>query len=192
MRDGKYIKKTCSRFNISGHAHELTFSCYKGQNFLAKDLARNYLSESIVTAGVKHNFDVWAYVFMPNHVHLLIYPRNDIYEISQILLSIKQPVSRRAILYLKENNPNKLKLLAAGQKKSPYRFWQAGGGYDRNLEIEKDLINVVDYIHRNPIRKRLVKNPEDWKWSSYRDWYGYEPGVIPVNKESFPVIDQSL
>jgi len=121
-------RKKCHRYNIPGHAHELTFSCYKRRAFLTDDTFRLYLVESIIRAKSIHQFDLWAYVFMPEHVHLLIWPRNQIYSISEILLSIKQSVSRKALLYLRKYNPQKLKLMETGQKHTLYRFWQDGGG----------------------------------------------------------------
>jgi len=47
-----------------------------------------------------------------------------------------------------------------------YRFWQRGGGYDRNLVSKQAVLNSIEYIHNNPVRKGLVKSPEDWNWSS--------------------------
>jgi len=41
-----------------------------------------------------------GYVIMPEHVHLLIYPRAEGYSISRILSTLKQPVSKRAILFV--------------------------------------------------------------------------------------------
>jgi putative transposase len=66
--------KHCKRYNDPGHAHELTFTCFKNQPFLAKDRARSWLAEAIALARRKHSFHVWSYVFMPEHVHLLIWP----------------------------------------------------------------------------------------------------------------------
>jgi hypothetical protein len=45
----------------------------------------------------RHNFSLWAYVIMPNHVHLLLMPRAAEYRISVILKAIKQPVAFRAL-----------------------------------------------------------------------------------------------
>ncbi|OHB61113.1 MAG: hypothetical protein A2167_08085 [Planctomycetes bacterium RBG_13_46_10] len=74
MQEDRFIKKKCKRYNISGHAHELTFSCYRNQKFLLSDRTCQWLIESIEKAKVKHNFSLWAFVFMPDHVHLLIKP----------------------------------------------------------------------------------------------------------------------
>ncbi len=179
-------RKRCRRYNFPGHAHELTFSCYRNRAFLSSDRTCQYLADSIVQARQKHDFDLWAYVFMPDHAHLLICPRNPDYSISQILLSIKQSVSRKAIIYLKKHNPNGLKSLATGQKHRPYHFWQAGGGYDRNISSTRTIINAVRYIHNNPVRRELASSAEQWYYSSVRDWKGTGRGPIPIDFDSFP------
>ena len=186
MRTDQGYRKTCQRYNTAGHAHELTFSCYKQRPFLRTDRTRTYLAEAIIQAKENHRFDLWAYVIMPDHVHLLIWPRNDTYSISHILLSIKQSVARRAIHYLHTHNPAALQCLATGQKHSPYRFWQDGGGFDRNILCVPAVMNVVEYIHNNPVRRGLVSTPEEWLWSSARQWHEDPEGPIPIDRESFP------
>ena len=187
MTSEEIHRKTCHRYSIPGHAHELTFSCFRGQPFLSFDRTMQYLAETIIRAKLKHEFDLWAYVFMPEHVHLLIWPRNEIYSISETLLSIKQSVSRKAMLYLRKNDARKLKFMATGQRHTRYRFWQDGGGYDRNITSRKTLLSSVDYIHNNPVRRGLVSRPEDWRWSSVREWCGSGTSIIPLNMESFPL-----
>jgi putative transposase len=89
MQEDRFIKKSCKRYNIPGHAHELTFSCYKNQKFLLSDRTCQWLIDSIEKAREKHNFSLWAFVFMPDHVHLLIKPMDEDYNISNILKDIK-------------------------------------------------------------------------------------------------------
>ena len=71
--------------NIPGHAHELTFSTYRGFRFLASDMVCEWLAESIGAARIKHEFRLWSGVFMPDHVHVSIYPELGEYRISDIL-----------------------------------------------------------------------------------------------------------
>jgi putative transposase len=59
------------------------------------------------------------------------------------------------------------------------RFWQRGGGYDRNITSTEALPAVIEYIHANPVRRGLVARAEDWEWSSAR-WYA---GLRPVKLE---------
>jgi len=186
METGEPHHKQCRRYNFAGNAHELTFRCFLGRPFLSKDRTRGYLLEAIATAKHKHAFDLWAYVFMPEHVHLLIYPRETTYSIAAILQAIKQPVARRALIYLREHNPEGLAWLATGQKGMPYRFWQAGGGYDRNMTSVEAVVNAAKYIHENPVRRGLVASAGDWAYSSARAWKTGESGLLPIDFDSFP------
>jgi len=93
MLEGERYTKRCERWNTPGQAHALTFSCYCNRPFLSKQRTCEWLVQAIDAARRRHAFDLWAYVFMPDHVHLVIYPRCEDYSISRILLSIRQPVS---------------------------------------------------------------------------------------------------
>jgi len=181
--DGRHPKQ-CQRWDDPWDAHELTFSCHRRRPFLLSDRTRTYFAESVRKAREKHAFDVWAYVLMPEHVHLLIWPREEAYSISSILKSIKQSVSRKAINWLQRENPEGQSQLATGQKDSPYRFWLDGGGYDRNIRKADTIRKVMDYIHGNPVKRGLVETPEEWVWSTCRDWTLGEAGPIPLDKES--------
>ncbi len=160
--------KTLKHYNLPGHAHELTFSCFQKRNFLGSEIACKWLIESIMQSRVRLSFQVWAYVFMPSHVHLLLYPQASDYRISRILWSIKYPVTLHAISFYKRESPEFLGEMADGQPngKISFRFWQRGAGYDRNLTSPDIIRSAIDYIHRNPVRKRLVERAEDWYWSS--------------------------
>ncbi len=90
-------RKRCRRYEDPGHSHELTFSCYRRLPLLSRDRTREWLVEAIAEARDRERFDLWAYVIIPEHVHLLIRPRESGYKISRIFWRIKQPVGRWAI-----------------------------------------------------------------------------------------------
>ncbi len=182
------IRKTCRRFNIAGHFHELTFSCYGSQDLLSQGDSCHYLADAIIHAKSRRRFHLRAYVFMPEHVHLLIQPELDENSISEILQSIKQSVARRTLAYARQNDPAMLACMTTGQKHTVYRFWQDGGGYDRNLFGPATIYSAINYIHNNPVRRGLVTLPEDWIWSSAREYAGLGQGPIPVDNESLPMV----
>ena len=62
-------------YNDPGHAHELTFSCYRRYRFLSRESTCEWLAEAIDAARRELQYDLWAFVFMPDHVHLIVYPR---------------------------------------------------------------------------------------------------------------------
>jgi len=174
-------------FNYPGHAHELTFSCYRNRNFLLMEQLCLFLADAINLAREKHDIKVLAYVFMPNHVHLLIFPVRRDYLISMILLTIKQSASRRALIQARKYNHELLNQFKTGIMSKRYRIWQEGGGYDRNINNPDTLLKAVDYIHNNPVRKGLVDSPDKWRWSSFGDWHQDCQGPIKIEKENLLV-----
>lgn len=171
--------------NAPGHAHALTFSCYRRFRFLARDRVCEWLVESIDNARQCLSFDVWAWVFMPDHVHLVLLPRQTEYDIAMIRRLIKEPVARKAIAYLRNNAPEWLKKLERqrGQRKE-HVFWQSGGGYDRNIIQGETLLKIIDYLHENPVRKGFVTRAMDWKWSSAAWFVANED--IPLMPDPIP------
>jgi len=161
-------------YNLPGHAHFLTYSCYQRLPLLSRDRSRGWVVEVLQRVRQKMNFDLWAYVLMPEHVHLLIHPRQETYRMEHILAALKRPVSAQAKAYLEStgNSAWLEKLTVREGSESVFRFWQAGGGYDTNVWRDRPLMEIIDYIHANPVRRGLVEQPTDWIWSSARFWAG--------------------
>ena len=96
---------------------------------------------------------------MPEHVHLLMNePPDD--PLSKALQASKISVSRRLI-------------------ESP--FWQTRY-YDFNVFTHNKRVEKLKYMHRNPVTRGLVTNPEDWPWSSYRHYLLNEPTGVSITK----------
>lgn len=169
-------------YNDPGDAHELTFSCYRGFAFLTDDRTRQWLAESIDQAREDLEFHLWAYVVMPEHVHLIAYPLRQVYDIANIRGAIKEPVGRRALAYVKRHAAAWLpKLTRRRGKRTERLFWTSGGGYDRNIKSAKTLLKMIDYIHLNPVRRGLVERAVDWEWSSAAWLAGVGPSPIRLD-----------
>jgi putative transposase len=185
-------RKTCQRYNLVGHAHALTFTCFHRQAFLGKDRSRTWLIDALNRARQKHAFDLWAYCLMPEHAHILLWPMLKSYDISDILSSIKQSVAKRALSFVRREAPGFLRHMEDRQPngRTCYRFWQRGGGYDRNLFEPAAIYQQIDYLHANPVRRGLCARPEDWPWSSAADYAGIRKGPALLQRESLPTIGE--
>ncbi|MGO8672783.1 MAG: REP-associated tyrosine transposase [Capsulimonadaceae bacterium] len=160
--------------NEPGEAHELTFTCYHRHRFLAAERSCRWLCEAIDAARKEQDFALWAFVFMPEHVHLIVWPRQPIYDMGEILKAIKEPVGRRAVSYLVEHAPEWLPRITRRRGARTERlFWQSGGGFDLNLWEPKALLPRIHYIHENPVRRGLVVRASDYRWSS-AGWFEFE------------------
>lgn len=184
-------RKSCIRYDIPGHAHALTFTCFRSQPLLSRDRSRQWLVDAIHAARHDLAFDLWGYVIMPEHVHLLIFPRADDSAISEILTAIKRPVGRAALDHVRTHAPAFLRAMRDEQPNGriAHRFWQRGGGYDRNLCSAEIVRATLDYIHANPVRRGLVDSAEDWYWSSagYYALGRVEP--LKPDDDSIPPLD---
>ena len=181
-------RKRVRHFNLPGDAHFLTFSCFHRLPLLSKDRTRKWFVEALADARVKHGFDLWSWVIMPEHVHLLVYPHDRDTKVSAVLADIKRPVAQKAIAYLVTRKSPFLRRLTVHCKNRTYRrFWQAGPGQDRNIYDPITAHHVVEYIHNNPQHRGLVTYSEEWYWSSARDWNGRSDVPIRVNR-TLPVL----
>lgn len=182
-------RKTRRIYDRNGEAHFITFSCFRRKPLLSKERSCQWMVEAISLSRSKHPFDLWAWVIMPEHIHLVLRPHADV-RISSILITMKQSISRRAMLWLKEHNPAFLADLRDQQPngKSSYRFWQRGGGYDRNLRSTRDVHEKIRYVHENPVRRGLVVTPLEWKWSSATAWHTGRDEPISLDRESVPAL----
>src|SRR5579863_3774937 len=152
------------QWNIPHHAHELTFSVYRRRQWLSDPAAAQVFLQGLDEARARLNFDVFAYVVMPEHCHALVCPRTEAYDMGEILKAIKSPAAK-AIFSKHPHLRNSCRVERSGRK-AEYRFWQPGGGYDRNVFKTNTIWQVIDYIHANPVRRRLCARPCDWPWSS--------------------------
>jgi len=178
--------RSCRRksFNILGHAHELTFSTYQRYPFFKSERCCQWLAEALDVARQRQNFLLWAYVFMPDHIHLIIYPTSEQHDMGRILETIKRPVGVKAINYVAKSSPAWLPRLTRQRGSCTERlFWQSGGGYDRNITSPKTLLRMIDYLHENPVRKNLILNCVDWRWSSASPYCG---GASPLLIDPIP------
>lgn len=166
------------QWNIAHHAHELTFSVYHRHRWLGEPAAAQIFLRSLDEARSGLNFDVFAFVVMPEHCHVLLRPRSETYNMGEILQAIKSPTAK-AIFAEHPHLRQSCRVERSGRP-AEYRFWQAGGGYDRNIFKTRTIWQVIDYIHANPIRRSLCARPCDWPWSSAGAYSGL-PTPIQVD-----------
>jgi putative transposase len=165
-------RKRVRHFDDVGGCRELTFSCYDRRPLLTHDERREQLARAIDRACENHGWRLTAFVFMPEHVHLLVYPAVGTPKAADLLFAIKRPFSYRIKIQLRDERSPLLQQLTVRQRPGvqAFRFWQEGPGYDRNLVSDRAIVAAIDYIHLNPVRRGLCRSTVDWKWSSAR-WY---------------------
>jgi putative transposase len=148
-------------------------------SLLNNDTRKRLLSESIDRSVQKHDFNLMAYVYMPEHIHLIVFSQFPGADVARLLYGIKRPFSYRIKKEMERTGDPLLNRLMVRERpgKVAFRFWLEGPGYDRNLTTLKAVKQAVEYVHRNPVRRGLCHSPNEWKWSSWRHYH--EPNELP-------------
>jgi putative transposase len=165
------------RFQESGQSHFITFSCYHRRPMFAVPASRQIFELALESARLSFNLCGYDYTGMPEHIHLLLSepdgaPFKPAFGLSggksapilaDAMKSLKQGVSRRLI---GETN----------------HFWQKRY-YDFNVRDHPQFMEKLRYIHRNPVKRGLCQNPEDWEWSSFLHYATGFAGRVEIESE---------
>jgi REP-associated tyrosine transposase len=129
---------------------------------------------------VGYGFIVVGYVVMPEHIHLLI-SEPERGNPSTVMQVLKQRFARRVLgEWRRRGKPGQSSLWREAFEQG--HIWQKRF-YDFVVRSEAKKMEKLRYMHHNPVKRRLVLEPEQWKWSSSR-WYAYgEAGIVLVNEQ---------
>ena len=144
------------RYQRERDLHSITFSCDQRLPYLSLPEARDCFEASLEGARERHGFLIYAYVVMPEHVHLLV-SEPPVKDLSLAMDSLKLSVAKRL-------------------PQSP--FWLPRY-HDFNVFSPKKPAEKIRYLHQNPVVRGLVPMAEMWRWSSLRQYMG-ETGVVTV------------
>ena len=141
----------------------VTTSFYKNQRFGDIQGVYRIIAESINNRLQKTKALLIGYVFMPSHIHLLLLISGD--KLSGFMRDFKKYTAQKGLKDIIRERT----------------IWQSR--FDRvGIWNENVLRTKLEYIHNNPVKAGLVTRPEDWQWSSARDYYIEEQGPLPVWK----------
>jgi putative transposase len=158
------------------HLHFITNSCYQRRPLLGTARARDCFLSVFEQTRQQYRFVVVGYVVMPEHVHLLI-TEPEIGSPSSVMQVLKQRTAKALLPKRERTDPRQRKLFGDETRRA---FWQARF-YDFNVWTTKKRVEMLRYMHRNPVKRGLVESPEQWRWSSYRHYLLGEIGPVKVN-----------
>jgi putative transposase len=173
------VPSRLKRYYNSKQLHFITCSCYHRIPFLGRAQRRDLFLKVLEQARRRYRFTVVGYVVMPEHIHLLI-SEPEIADPSVVMKVVKQRFSRM----VRKRLPSSQTLLWS--ESDPGHVWQKRF-YDFNVRSERKRIEKLRYVHRNPVRRGLVTEPDQWRWSSFRSYAFAERGAVRVNVQEWPL-----
>ena len=151
------------RFHQTGQIHFVTFTCYRRQPRFEQEAVYELFLLCLEDMRMRFDLRIFGYVVMLEHFH--------------ILLSEPQRGSlAAAIHYLK------LAFSKRRRRRPSGAFWQKRY-HDRNVRDGKEFSVKLRYLHRNPVKRGLVPEPDHWKWSSFRHYFYRETGIVEIESE---------
>lgn len=162
------MTRNLKRYYGAGHLHFITCSCYQRRPYLDTAEARDLFLFQLERMRKKYRFLVVGYVVMPEHFHLLMSePQKG--TPSTVMQAIKLGFARRVF-----------ETRIGGIDPKIHHVWQARF-YDFNVWSDHKRVEKLRYMHRNPVSRGLVSEPDQWVWSSFRSYMYGEPGLVKID-----------
>jgi REP element-mobilizing transposase RayT len=118
-----------------------------------------------------------AWVILDSHFHAIVSGPN----LAEILRDLKKFTAHEILDQLKLEGRhwllNQLAYFCAAHKtKSDHQVWQEGV-HPQSITTDEIMLQKLEYLHNNPVKRGLVASPEHWVYSSAHEWL---PGATPV------------
>ena len=158
------------------HAHFVTLTVIHWIDFFIRDEYRMVFINNIKYCQQNKALEVYGYCIMSSHIHLIVRAgENELLE--NTLRDFKRYTSKcfHDLLLSKDINYESRKSwllkLMEDKDSTKFQFWQHG---NHPIELWSDEVfyQKMDYMHMNPVVSGLVDQPEEWRYSSARDYAG--------------------
>ncbi len=125
------------------------------------------------------DFRLYGYVILENHLHLIASAP----KLSQAMKSFKMYTARQIIDLLEDHRANvlleQLRALKLRHKtESEYQVWEEGSK-PKQIQSDDMMLQKLEYIHHNPVKRGYLDDPVHWRYSSARNYAGM-PGLVKV------------
>ncbi|MBD3749971.1 MAG: transposase [Sphingobacteriales bacterium] len=136
------------------------------KTLLAADEYKIIIVDTLKELVSREKIIVYAFVIMPNHVHL-VWEMKTLNGKEMPHASFNKFTAHQFQKLLRQNNPELLLHFKVEETERKYRFWQRDA-LAVLMDSKEKVIQKIDYIHHNPLQEKwgLAKTPESYKWSS--------------------------
>jgi len=141
------------------------------------------IAKSLNYCGEHKGLTVIGYAIMLNHLHLITLNPEKI-NLSNIMRDFKHFTSTEIAKQLEYDNAKLFlyifrKAAEGRKKKQNYKIWQ-DEFHPKAIYTQEFLLQKMEYMHNNPVRKGLVLKPEYWRYSSARTYLNGEENDVNI------------
>jgi len=134
----------------------------------------------------RYKFDTLGYVIMPTHFHWLVKTEPNYGSISDIMRDVKKFTAWKIFDLIELKKMDELENIflkeAKGIKDQKRKLWIKRFD-DQVIRNEKMFWTKLKYIHNNPVKAGLVEKPEEYKYSSARNYVCGDHSVLSVDTD---------
>jgi putative transposase len=168
---------------IPNNTYYITFTILGWQKIFTSDEYCRSVYKWFDFAKEKYDNDIRGYVIMPDHIHVLMYITEKSPRLSILVMNAERFIAYDIVKLLKHDKRQELleyfNVFARTRFRAHHRIFT--NGYDSLLiETRKFFLQKLNYIHDNPVRAGLVKEPEDYRYSSAAN-YATGKGYYAIN-----------
>lgn len=173
------------RYRIEGSIFYITSNIYNRINIFISPSFIIPILDSLNYYRHQYTCKLIGYVVMPDHIHLLIWPKSE-ESISDFMRDFKRFTSGRITRQAKVEGRNdwikRFEQAGSETERSEYKVWQ-DSFWEQCIYSEDFLKQKLGYIHLNPVRAGLVKGAEDYPYSSFRNYYCNDNHLIEIDSQ---------
>lgn len=167
-------------------AYFLTLQVVDWVDVFTRKSYRDIVLESLTYCRQRKELDVYAYVIMSNHLHLLVRARQE--NLPDVLRDFKKFTASRIIKLIADSKLESrsewmLKRFEFAAQRhvrnSIHQFW-THENHAVEMITNRFIDQKIDYIHQNPVRAGWVEEPQEYLYSSARN-YGGRKGLIDID-----------
>jgi putative transposase len=161
-----------------GKAYFLTLTVVGWIDVFTRKNHKLTILDSLRYCQKEKGLEIYGYCLMPSHLHLLARAGGD-NSLSDILRDFKKYTSKAIIKQIISEPESRKEWMLdyfrnAGENLKGiknYKFWQ-DGNHAEEVSSNKFFDEKLSYIHNNPVEELIVENPEDYFFSSARNYAG--------------------
>ena len=173
-------------------AYFLTYTTVGWVDLFIRDSYKQFITESLNFCIKERGLQIYSYVIMPSHLHMIASAKNN--NLSTVIGSFKKYTSRELIKMIKTLPESRRECLPAlrlqagllpifktagenNPRNKKFQIWQQNN-HAEEVYSPKFTLCKIKYIHNNPVEEGIVSKPEDYLYSSAKDYAGMKS---PVN-----------
>jgi putative transposase len=158
------------RINNEGVAHFITSTIVEWLPVFTTTACCNILVHSFEYCRQQKKLRVHAWVILDNHFHVIVSGP----KLARTLADLKKFTARQILHQLKVEGRewllNQLAYFCANHKReSSHQIWQEGV-HPQSITSDEMMLQKLEYLHNNPVKRGLVASPEHWCYSSAHEW----------------------